>query len=321
MKSAFKAYAKINLFLEIVGKRQDGYHNLQTIMQTVGLYDELTFERDASGSVSLSVFSADADPQYGVSSLPLDDRNIIVKSAKILQSEFNVKQGVKITLQKNIPIGAGLGGGSSDAAAVLQALVKLWDIKISKNELEKIAVCLGADVPFFLTGGAALCEGIGEIITPLFSQKAGYKEKAFELPEASKNISENTAYCGSKEGLRLPVVLVNPNFCVPTPSVYKKVKFPFTNARKIDKIKNLIETGSLNCENAREVCFNRLEDFVFDDYPIIKEIKQFLTNAGCAALMSGSGATVFGIYNHKDKNKIETELKNRSWKFWFVDTV
>jgi len=135
-----------------------------------------------------------------------------------------------------------------------------------------------------------LCEGIGEIVTPL----------------------RNSA---------LSLVLANPGFGVPTPSVYKKVKLPFTNTQKIDKIKNLINEGSFNVDNAKEACFNRLEDFVLNDYPEIKKIKDVLASSDCASFMSGSGATVFGIYQSEDREKIETELKKYSWSYWFVETL
>jgi 4-diphosphocytidyl-2-C-methyl-D-erythritol kinase len=291
MKLVLKAPAKINLFLEIVGRRPDGYHLLETIMQTVNLYDELSFELALSSEISLSVISGRGCGQ-AFEALPLDDGNIIMRAAKILKEKFGISRGVKITLEKNIPLGAGLGGGSSNAASALQALVKLWNIKISKSGLEKIAAVLGADVPFFLSGQTALCEGIGEIITPF-------------------KIRKNP----------LSLVLVNPCFSVPTPSVYKRVKLPFTNPHKIDKIKNLIKTGSFDLLSAKETMFNRLEDFVLSNYPEIKKIKEVLISLGCAALMSGSGATVFGIYAPQDKQKIEAELKKRSWKYWFVETI
>jgi 4-diphosphocytidyl-2C-methyl-D-erythritol kinase len=287
MNITLKAPAKINLFLEIVGKRPDGYHLLETVMQTVSLYDELTFEAAEPQNISLQ-------SEEAFDSLPLDDSNIIIRAAKILKEKYGVNQGAKITLKKNIPLGAGLGGGSSDAAAALLALVKLWNIKTSKSELEKIASGLGADVAFFLTGGAALCKGIGDIVEPL----------------ARKALNG-----------RISIVLVNPGFGVPTPSVYKKVKFPFTNPRKIDKIKNQIATGSFDLLSAKETMFNRLEDFVLSDYPETAKIKEALLSAGCAPLMSGSGATVFAIYAPQDKQKIEEELKKRAWKYWFAESI
>ncbi|MCL2143950.1 MAG: 4-(cytidine 5'-diphospho)-2-C-methyl-D-erythritol kinase [Endomicrobia bacterium] len=284
-----KAPAKVNFFLEITGKRPDGYHNLESIMQTVSLYDEITAEAVPSG-INL---------ECNNENLPSGSSNIVYKAAAAVQKRFNIQKGVKITLKKEIPVGAGLGGGSSDAAAAIKALVKLWNINAQKTELEQIAANLGADVPFFLTGGTALCEGIGDIVRQL----------------------RITNYELRMNDFSLPLVLVNPGFGVSTPSVYKKVRLPFTNPRKIDKIKKLIEQGAFNIETARQYCFNRLEDFVFNDHPEIKKIKDVLSSLNCASLMSGSGATVFGIYDRPDEHKIKTELEKYNWKFWFVKTV
>ena len=316
MELIVKAPAKINLFLEISGKRPNGYHNLQTIMQTVNLCDELTFELTGTGSISLSVIGPYAQ------SLPSDDGNIIIRAAKMLKEKYNVKQGAKIILQKNIPTEAGLGGGSSDAAATLLTLARLWNIKITRGELENIAISLGADVPFFLTGGAVLCEGIGEKTSSLFPPVYRKEGERFLISVISENpLKEFVVGIHDARYFPLSVVLVNPNFSVSTAAVYQKVKLPFTNPQKIDKIKNLVENGSLNFTNAHEFCFNRLEDFVLCDYPEIEDIKQFLTKIGCIALMSGSGPTVFGIYDPENKDKIETELKKHSWKYWFVKTI
>ena len=316
MELIVKAPAKINLFLEITGKRPTGYHNLQTIMQTVDLCDELTFELAETGGISLSVTGPYAQ------SLPSDDGNIIIRAAKMLKEKYNAKKGAKITLQKNIPTGAGLGGGSSDAASTLVTLARLWDIKISRGELENIAISLGADVPFFLIGGAVLCEGIGEKTNSLFPPVYRKEGERFLISVISENpLKEFVVGIHDERYFPLSVVLVNPNFSVPTASVYQKVKLPFTNPREIDRIKNLVENGSLNFTNAGEFCFNRLEDFVLCDYPDIEDIKRFLTKMGCTALMSGSGSTVFGIYDPENRDKIETELKKHSWKYWFVKTI
>ncbi|MDR2834709.1 MAG: 4-(cytidine 5'-diphospho)-2-C-methyl-D-erythritol kinase, partial [Bacteroidales bacterium] len=225
-------------------------------------------------------------------SLSAYETNIVYKAAIAVKKYYNTDKGVKIYLEKEIPIGAGLGGGSSDAASTLEALIKLWNIKTTKDELEQIALKLGADVPFFLTGGTALCEGIGEIVTPL------------------KSIGE------------LSIVLVNPGFGVPTADVYKKIKFPLTNQVKIHKIRNLIFNSSFNKKAAFKSCFNRFEEFVFPNYPEILEIKKVLNESCCASLMSGSGATVFGILDSGAKTeKLKSELNRYGWKIWFVTTI
>ncbi|MCL1972380.1 MAG: 4-(cytidine 5'-diphospho)-2-C-methyl-D-erythritol kinase [Endomicrobia bacterium] len=282
MKITFKAPAKINLYLEITGKRPDGYHNLESIMQTVSLYDEITVE-DAPGGINLECDNKN---------LPSNSSNIVYKAAEAVRNRFNIQKGVKITLKKEIPTGAGLGGGSSDAAAAIKALVKLWNIKTQKTELEQIAAKLGADVAFFLTGGTALCEGTGEIVTPLLSIR------------------------------KMPVVLANPGFGVLTASIYKKVTFPLTNPRKIHTIKKLICDGSFNENYALKYCFNRLEEFVFPDYSEIAKIKSVMADLGCASLMSGSGATVFGIFGSESQSEtIQSKLREYQWNVWTVFPV
>lgn len=282
MKIHIKAPAKINFFLEIKNKRADEYHNLESIMQTVSLYDELSFEL-AKNMVSL---------ECSDKSLSAYETNIVYKAAMAVKKHYNADKGVKIYLKKEIPIGAGLGGGSSDAASTLEALVKLWNIKTTKDELEQIAIKLGADVPFFLTGGTALCEGIGEIVTPL------------------KSIGE------------LNIILVNPGFGVPTADVYKKIKFPLTNQAKIHTIKDLIFNNSFNKKEAFKSCFNRFEEFVFPNYPEILEIKRVLNELCYASLMSGSGATVFSILDSGIKiEKLKSRLNRCGWKIWFVTTI
>jgi 4-diphosphocytidyl-2-C-methyl-D-erythritol kinase len=282
MKIILKAPAKINLFLEIKNKREDGYHKLETIMQTVSLYDELSFE-----FTDKNIF-LECDNKI----LPEDSTNIVYKAAMAFHDYFKINKGVKIYLKKIIPMGAGLGGGSSDAAATLAALAKLYNVKANKKELEQIAHKLGADVPFFLTGGTALCEGIGDIITPL---------------KTIKNLN---------------VILVNPGFGTTTAGIYKKVKFPLTKRAEITKIKTQIGNGSFNTNEAFSCCFNRLEDFVLTDYPEITKIKDVLRTTGCVSLMSGSGSTVFGLFDSNvNLESIRTTLNKYSWKFWFANST
>ncbi len=282
MKIHLKAPAKINFFLEIKNKRANKYHNLESIMQTVSLYDELFFEL-AKNMVSL---------ECSDKSLSVYETNIVYKAAMAVKKHYNTDKGVKIYLKKEIPMGSGLGGGSSDAASTLKALVKLWNIKTTKDELKQIAIKLGADVPFFLTGGTALCKGIGEIVTPL--ESIG----------------------------KLNMVLVNPGFGVSTADVYKKIKFPLTNKAKINKIRSLIFNNSFNKKEAFKNCFNRLEEFVFPNYPEILEIKRVLNELCVTSLMSGSGTTVFGILDSDAKTeKLKSRLSRCGWKIWFVTTI
>ncbi|MDR2437710.1 MAG: 4-(cytidine 5'-diphospho)-2-C-methyl-D-erythritol kinase [Endomicrobium sp.] len=282
MKITLKAPAKINLFLELKNKRKDSYHNLETIMQTVSLYDEISFESCNNG-----IFL-----ECDNNNLPTNSTNIVYKAAKVFYDYFKIDKGVEIYLKKIIPMGAGLGGGSSDAAATLAALVKLHNVNTRKEELEEIAANLGADVAFFLTGGTALCKGIGDIVTPLKSIK------------------------------NLNLVLVNPGFGVNTAGVYKKVRFPLTNGGKINRIISHINNGSFYKKEAFNGCFNRLEDFVLRDYLEIAKIKNILRDAGCVSLMSGAGATVFGLLEPTiNLEMLKTVLSKHSWKFWFVNST
>lgn len=183
------AHAKINWYLEITGKRPDGYHTLETVFQTIGLGDELTFDRADSLVVSCS------DP-----SLPVDERNLVTRAALRLREALGESRGARIHLEKISPMGAGLGGGSADAAAALVGLQTLWGKALPEDRLKALAVSLGADVPFFLTGGLCLGTGIGEVLTP--------------LPPIPKTW----------------MVVVWPGFGVPTKDAYARVKLPFADA-------------------------------------------------------------------------------------------
>jgi 4-diphosphocytidyl-2-C-methyl-D-erythritol kinase len=282
MPLILKAPAKINLFLEIKNKRDDGYHNLQSIMQTVALYDELSFEPSKTG-----IFI-----EVSGNFISNGESNLVYKAAKIVKDCFNIDKGAVIYLRKRIPIGAGLGGGSSDAASAILGLIKLWNIKTTKQFLEKLAARLGADVPFFLTDGTALCEGIGDVVTPL------------------------------KILRKLNVVLVNPDYEVSTSEAYKKIKFIFKANENLEKIKSCIADGTFNKKSAFDLCFNRFEEFIFPDNPEIVKIKNFLRNLNCASFMSGSGATVFGIFdNESEKEFLQSQLSKTGWKFWFAEMV
>ncbi len=275
-----KAPAKINLFLEIINKRPDGYHNLESVMHTVSLFDILEFSELKENKIELTCINAD---------LPNDGSNLVYRAAEKFKEKYNVNTGIKIKLTKNIPMGAGLGGGSSDAAAVLNALNTLWKINDNLSNLEILAASLGADVPFFLTGGTAKISGIGDIVEKLNSDR----EYNF--------------------------VLVKPNFGVSTVQAYSKVKFPLTNVHKIDNIVSCIERNSLDYKNAKDLFFNRFEEFVFGDYPEIKQIKNTLESIGCISLMSGSGATVFGLLQGQENlNNVAEVLAKHNRNVWFV---
>lgn len=277
-----KAPAKINLYLEIINKRADGYHNIESVMHTVSLFDILELTKIEDNKIELVCDNAD---------LSDTKKNLVYKAAEKVKEKYKINCGVKIKLTKNIPMGAGLGGGSSDAAATILALNKIWNINDDIKNLELLGATLGADVPFFMTGGTAKISGIGDIVEKI-----------------------NTKFKGT-------FVLVKPNFGVSTPYAYSKVKFPLTNIHKISKITTILEKEAFDFESAKDLFFNRFEDFIFDEYQEIKQIREVLENLGCASLMSGSGATVFGLVHDKENlDFILNELKKCGWNIWVASS-
>ncbi|HTA77222.1 MAG TPA: 4-(cytidine 5'-diphospho)-2-C-methyl-D-erythritol kinase [bacterium] len=249
--------AKINPVLEVLNRRPDGYHELALVFQAIGLYDQLSFERKSSG-VELNI--------EGPSDLAVDDSNLIVKAARLFIHEvLNDSTGVKITLRKTIPMAAGLGGGSSDAAATLKGLRWLFETELSDEKMNAMASGLGSDVNFFLTGGAALGTGRGEIITPWKSS-------------------------GS-----LPVLLIKPSEGLSTPAVYRSGKASLTSGEKAKNFKTLLAQG--DAASISSHLFNGLEPAAFYLRPEVELIKKRLIQEGAlGALLSGSGPTVFGIF-------------------------
>jgi len=280
MKIQIKAPAKINLYLEIISRRPNGYHNIESIFHTVDLFDMLNVEE--SKDIQLSCSN---------SALPVDQSNLIYKTIVKMQNYFNVNKAAKIHLIKNIPMGAGLGGGSSDAAATIKALNRIWNLNKTKKELEQFATLIGADVPFFLTGGTALVEGIGEKITKI-------------------NIKSKYNF-----------VLAKPNFGVSTVWAYSQVKLPLTNINKIDSISKVLSKNILTTSVARRLFFNRFEEFVFPRYREIEDIKKYLESFGCATLMSGSGATIFALASSKEQSvDLVKKLNQQGWNAWAVSS-
>lgn len=252
-----KAHAKINISLDVVGKREDGYHLLEMIMQNIELYDLLLVEKRRSG---ISI-------QCNKSYIPLDERNLAYKAAKLFIDTYDLNEGINIQITKNIPVAAGLAGGSADAAAVLVAMNEVYGINADYNELSEVGLKIGADVPYCIKGGTALCEGIGEKIT--------------ELKPFSGHI----------------LVLVKPNFGVSTKEVYKGLdidkiyKHPNTKGL-IDAIgKNDIKYISDNMKNV-------LENVTLKKHIILKDIKEKMVRQGAlGSMMSGSGPTIFGFFD------------------------
>lgn len=252
-----KAHAKINLGLGILGKRADGYHELLTTFATIGLFDELTFTSRTDGKIVVSVLSE------GGARVRIPTReNLVYRAARLLKPLAPKGAGVTIVLTKKIPLGAGLGGGSSDAATTLTVLNRLWRLRLSLAELENLASRLGSDAPFFIRGGVQIGHGRGEILA------------LTTLPRDHPRV----------------VVLVCPPFHISTAEAYGNLRF---------QISNLDIVSECNMQHAifnASVLRNDFEPTVFAQHPLLAEIKQTLQESGAAAALSGSGATVFGLF-------------------------
>ena len=264
-----KAYAKINWTLDVLFKREDGYHELRTIYQTVSLHDSLRF-----GKTSRAIEIVCDDPR-----VPCDETNLVFKAAALLRQATGVSKGARIEIVKRIPVAAGLGGGSSNGAATLLGLVKLWQVEVDERVLNRIAAALGSDVPFFLIGGTALGVGRGEEVSPIEEAR-----------------SEN-------------LLLVNPGFAVSTRDAYEKL-----SRLTASKAPSIIPFALTAAKGIRELLLaarNDLEEVVLDAHPEIAEVKRRLSSLGARhPLMSGSGATVFGVFDNSQLiDKAATEMR------------
>lgn len=254
-----EAAAKINLSLDVVGKRPDGYHLLSTIMQSVSLSDRVYIELDRQGN-GLIVLSDRPD-------IPTDDRNTASKAARRFLEATGLSAGVRIFIEKRIPAAAGLAGGSSDAAAVLLGLSKLCGQPLSPGQLLQIAASIGADVPFCLQGGTQLCEGIGEIMTPL----------------------DNFDH--------VPLILVKPDFGIATPWAFSQLSLADLGPRP-DTEKLVSGMRRKDLAAMREATANVLETVSIKAHPVLVTLKSQLAELGAGmAMMSGSGPTVFGLFD------------------------
>lgn len=256
-----KAMAKVNLGLDVLRRRENGYHEVKMVMQTVDLYDELTVTRKEEDSISITSNTGD---------LPLNEDNLIYKAARLLFEWVGKEYGVSIHLDKNIPIAAGMAGGSTDAAATLLALNQLFGFGLNKKELADIGVKIGADVPYCIYGGTCLSEGIGEILTPLADAPDCY------IVIAKPPIGVSTKYV--YENLHIETVAWHPD---------------------MDGMVEAIQNGDL--KGITDKMGNVLETVTIKKYPEIASMKQCLIKNGAEnALMSGSGPTVFGIFLRKE---------------------
>lgn len=259
--TTFLSPAKINLFLRVLSKRADGYHEIRSLMQPVSLYDELTIEAREGDSLSVTTDSVDA---------PGGPQNLAYRAAESLLGTLGVRKSVYIHIKKNIPVGAGLGGGSSNAATVLMALNDMLVADLNEERLMELGAKLGSDVPFFILNGPAIAEGRGEVL------------RRVDIPQY--------AY-----------VLINPGFAVSTAWVYNNLSL---TKRGEDNILSYSE-GSLNDINKlKDALVNDLEEVTLERYPEIATLKKSLTGLGaCGALMSGSGPTVFGLFASSNEAK------------------
>ena len=256
-----RAMAKINLGLDIIGKREDGYHEVRMIMQTIRMYDVLEIRKKSSPGISLST---------NLPYIPCDERNLVYKAAKILMDEFHVEEGLSMKLTKSVPVAAGMAGGSSDAAAFV-GVNRLFHLGLSQEELMKRAVQVGADVPYCVMRGTALAEGIGEKLTRLPDLPGCY----ILIGKPGINVSTRTAY----ENLDLNEIRRRPDIDGMIRDIKNKDLYSMTG-----KMENVFEPG------------------IMAKYPVIREIRDLMEKQGALkAMMSGSGPTVFGIFDDAGK--------------------
>ena len=269
-----KALAKINIGLDVTGIRPDGYHEVRMIMQTVNLFDKVKITRTSDGSITMST---------NLRFLPVNDDNLCIKAAKLLLDEFNIKEGVHIDLEKHIPVAAGMAGGSTDAAAVLFGVNKIFNLKLSKKDMMERGVKIGADVPYCVMRGTALAEGIGEVLSLVSPM------------------------------VKCPVLIAKPGISVSTKQVYNALDDCFENVKHPD-IDGLIE--SIKAQDLKGICSkmgNVLEDVTIPLHPIIADIKDhMLENGAVGAMMSGSGPTVFGFFEDNKTAKAAKEALTKT---------
>ena len=283
-KMELKALGKINLGLDVLGRRENGYHDVRMVMQTVYLYDQIRMEKTKKPGIELLT---------NLFYLPVNENNLAYQAADLLMKEFHVKEGVKITLDKHIPVAAGMAGGSSNAAAVLFGINRMFSLGLSQKELMERGVTLGADVPYCVMRGTVLAEGIGEILTP--------------LPACPK----------------CHVLIAKPPINVSTKFVYTNLRAnELTCHPDIDGQIRALQDGDL--EAVCKKMGNVLETVTIPAYPIIQTIKDKMMQCGAVnAMMSGSGPTVFGIFKEREQAEKAAELLREEDKIrqMFVTTA
>jgi len=273
-KLALKAYGKINLGLDVLRKRPDGYHDLKMIMQMVDVYDDIVITKtDRKDEIVVATDKFVLENEKG---------NLAYMAVKLLFDEFNIHQGIEIKINKRIPIAGGMAGGSSDCATTLMGINKMFDLRLSKEDLMKRGVKLGADVPYCVLGKTAIAEGIGEILTPLPTPPSCY------------------------------VIIAKPPVSVSTAFVYGNIRpDEITKRPDIDGMAEAIKNGDLY--KMSSLLYNVMEDVTVPEYPIIADIKKMMIENGALnSIMSGSGPTVFGIYDNLEKAENTMKLLKKS---------
>ncbi|MEF2901487.1 MAG: 4-(cytidine 5'-diphospho)-2-C-methyl-D-erythritol kinase [Clostridia bacterium] len=276
-----KSRAKINLSIDVLGKREDGYHLVEMIMQTIDLFDKIKIFSLKEDTIIIESNSLD---------IPLDSTNIVYKAADLIKKQYNIKEGVKIIIEKNIPIAAGMAGGSSNAAAVLVGLNQLWQLKLSENKLKELGLKLGADVPFCIGGQTALAENIGEKLTKI------------------DGLSEN-----------IFILVCKPELFVSTKEIYEEIDSKIIEKRPNNKL--LIQLLKENkIQQIADNMYNVLEEVTRERYPVIEEIEKIMMeNDALGSMMSGSGPTVFGLYiNREDAENCKNKLLKKFSQVYIV---
>ncbi len=277
-----RAPAKINLFLKILGRRDDGYHDIFSWFQAISLYDYISYEKSANAGIELRI---EHSPD-----LPTDKTNLIVRTADLMFKNFGLSGGLKIHLKKNIPVAAGLGGGSSDSAATIYAIDKLFELGLTDIELRKLGLKIGSDIPFFFSSGQAEVTGRGDII----------------------------------ENIKLPlnyyIVLVNPGIFISTAESYAGLKMSLTSQRTGIKL--------FRCKDFKEMVINLLEienDFEkghLKSFPILEKVSSALTNAGARLVrMSGSGPTIYGLFENIPEGDGFHQIIRGDWWHFIVQPI
>ncbi|WP_418751798.1 4-(cytidine 5'-diphospho)-2-C-methyl-D-erythritol kinase [Frisingicoccus sp.] len=257
-----KAYGKVNLGLDVLRRREDGYHEVRMIMQTVQLYDKITMEERHREGIEL---------ETNLPFLPVNENNIAYRAARMLMEEFHIPGGLNIKIEKHIPVAAGMAGGSTDGAAVLYGVNQIYQLGLTKRQLMERGVRLGADVPYCIMRGTVLSEGIGEILTPVAS-----------MPDCH-------------------ILVAKPPISVSTKYVYEHLKLDSVKRRPdIDGMIEALEAGNL--KGVADSMENVLETVTIPEHPEIEAIKDVMRSGGALnAMMSGSGPTVFGIFDDEEK--------------------